>query len=59
MHHQKQDLSYLNRDLTNVIMIDWDTKKLQNQPDNLIALPEFKAEAGDRELYNLLPFLEC
>ena len=39
-------------------MIDFDPKKVINQPNNLLIVPEFKGDGSDRELYNLLPFLE-
>lgn len=39
-------------------MLDFNTKMLKRQPENLIIIPEYKGEADDRELYNLIPFLE-
>eukprot|EP00831_Metopus_contortus_P003901 TRINITY_DN11438_c0_g1_i5.p1 TRINITY_DN11438_c0_g1~~TRINITY_DN11438_c0_g1_i5.p1 ORF type:complete len:142 (-),score=26.64 TRINITY_DN11438_c0_g1_i5:82-507(-) len=53
-----KDLSYLNRDLNNVIMIDWDTKKIRRQPQNLVILKKFENDNSDRELFDVLPFLE-
>jgi len=54
-----KDLSYLNRDLKKVIIIDKDPRYLKKQPNNAIYLSEFKGDMADNELYELLPFLEC
>ena len=53
-----QDLSYLNRDLKNVIIVDFNEKKVPKQPENLIIMKEYKGENEDKELYELLQFLE-
>ncbi len=41
-----------------MIVIDWDLEKLDRQPDNVIALTKFSGDINDRELIDLLPFLE-
>ncbi|KAM3567016.1 hypothetical protein ARSEF4850_000050 [Beauveria asiatica] len=53
-----KDLSYLNRDLSKVIMIDTDAKLVRKQPENAIILPPWKGNSSDHGLVNLIPFLE-
>ncbi|KAJ4156344.1 mitochondrial inner membrane protein required for protein import [Fusarium falciforme] len=53
-----KDLSYLNRDLSKVIIIDTNAKHVRNQPENAIVLKPWKGEPGDKELVGLIPFLE-
>ena len=53
-----QDLSYLNRDLSKVVLIDTDSEHASLQPDNAIILPKWKGTPGDKELVSLIPFLE-
>lgn len=53
-----KDLSYLNRDLSKVIMIDTDAKLVRKQPENAIVIPPWKGNSDDRGLVNLIPFLE-
>ncbi|KAF1846170.1 HAD-like protein [Cucurbitaria berberidis CBS 394.84] len=53
-----KDLSYLNRDLSKVIMIDTDHSHVKLQPENAIVLPKWKGEPGDKGLVGLIPFLE-
>lgn len=53
-----QDLSYLNRDLKKVIMIDTDAHHVKHQPENAIVLPKWKGDPQDQTLIQLIPFLE-
>ncbi|KAI0409931.1 NIF-domain-containing protein [Xylaria palmicola] len=53
-----KDLSYLNRDLSKVIIIDTKASHVQNQPENAIILPPWKGDKDDTELVSLIPFLE-
>lgn len=53
-----KDLSYLNRDLSKVIIIDTKPAHVQNQPENAIILPPWKGDPKDTELVSLIPFLE-
>lgn len=53
-----QDLSYLNRDLSKVIIIDTNAQHVRGQPENAIVLPKWKGEAKDDNLVGLIPFLE-
>lgn len=53
-----KDLSYLNRDLSKVIIIDTDPKHVRLQPENAIILPKWKGDPKDKALVDLVPFLE-
>lgn len=53
-----KDLTYLNRDLKKVIVLEKDPNVMKKHPDNAIFLSEFKGEADDKELFELMPFLE-
>ena len=53
-----QDLSYLNRDLKKVIIIDTDHHHVKHQPENAIVLPKWKGDPSDQTLVQLIPFLE-
>ncbi|GAP85251.1 putative NLI interacting factor-like phosphatase [Rosellinia necatrix] len=53
-----KDLSYLNRDLSKVIIIDTKESHVQNQPENAIILPPWKGAKDDKDLVSLIPFLE-
>lgn len=54
-----KDLSYLNRDLKNVIYIDFTDENAEFHKDNVILLPRWDgSNFDDRELYDLMPFLE-
>lgn len=53
-----QDLSYLNRDLSKVIMIDTNSHHVSAQPENAIVLPPWTGDPKDKELVSLIPFLE-
>ena len=54
-----KDLSYLNRDLSKVVIIDTDSEHVSTHPENAIVLPKWKGESGDRGLVAMIPFLEC
>lgn len=54
----QQDLSYLNRDLSKVIVIDSHAPHLKKQPENAIILPKWDGNPKDRTLLQLIPFLE-
>lgn len=57
-----KDLSYLNRPLERVIVIDTNKDAVSAQPENAILLEPWKGEVGPKsnakELLNHLPFLE-
>lgn len=54
-----KDLSYLNRDLSKVIVLDTDPEHVSLQPENAVVLPKWKGDASDRGLVAMIPFLEC
>ncbi|KLJ08674.1 hypothetical protein EMPG_15878 [Blastomyces silverae] len=53
-----KDLSYLNRDLSKVIMIDTHAPHAKRQPENAIILDKWKGDPRDKDLVALIPFLE-
>lgn len=53
-----KDLSYLNRDLSKVIVIETDEEHVKRQPENAIVLKPWKGDPTDKELVSLIPFLE-
>ncbi|KAI1911344.1 mitochondrial inner membrane protein required for protein import [Ophidiomyces ophidiicola] len=53
-----KDLSYLNRDLSKVIIIDTHEPHTKRQPENAIILPKWKGDPKDTSLVSLIPFLE-
>lgn len=53
-----KDLSYLNRDLSKVIIIDTNPKHVRNQPENAIILEPWKGDPKDTDLVSMIPFLE-
>ena len=53
-----KDLSYLNRDLSKVIIIDTSASHVRAQPENAIVLPKWEGDPKDTELVALIPFLE-
>ena len=54
-----KDLSYLNRDLQKVIMLDINPEHGALQPDNTVQMKGWNGEKGDRGLVDMIPFLEC
>ena len=53
-----KDLSYLNRDPRNVIVIDKDAANVGKHPQNVITLKEYEGDDNDIELLKLLPLVE-
>ncbi|KAG6000122.1 mitochondrial inner membrane protein required for protein import [Claviceps lovelessii] len=53
-----KDLSYLNRDLSKVIIIDTNAQHVRKQPENAIVLEPWKGDPKDNDLVGLIPFLE-
>jgi import inner membrane translocase subunit TIM50 len=54
-----KDLSYLNRDLSKVIMLDTNPEHAALQPENAIIIPPWEGKGGEQGLVELIPFLEC
>ncbi|WBW70746.1 TIM23 translocase complex subunit Tim50 [Schizosaccharomyces osmophilus] len=53
-----KDLSYLNRPLSKVIMVDTNPDAYSKQPDNAVSMIPWKGNPKDRELVGLIPLLE-
>ncbi|KAH0847174.1 hypothetical protein AYO21_02562 [Fonsecaea monophora] len=53
-----KDLSYLNRDLKKVIIMDTDPHHVKHQPENAIILPKWDGDPKDQTLVQFIPFLE-
>ena len=53
-----KDLSYLNRDIKDIIYIDFSDEKTEFHKENVILLPRWEGDINDRELYDILPFLD-
>eukprot|EP00350_Pseudokeronopsis_sp_OXSARD2_P012092 CAMPEP_0170560486 /NCGR_PEP_ID=MMETSP0211-20121228/49198_1 /TAXON_ID=311385 /ORGANISM="Pseudokeronopsis sp., Strain OXSARD2" /LENGTH=213 /DNA_ID=CAMNT_0010874723 /DNA_START=210 /DNA_END=851 /DNA_ORIENTATION=- len=53
-----KDLSYMNRSLKDIIYVDFSNEKVMFHKDNCIVVPRWEGDPYDRELYDLLPFLE-
>ena len=54
-----KDLSYLNRDLSKVILLDTHPEHVKPNPENAIVLPKWTGDPKDRGLIAMIPFLEC
>jgi len=54
----RKDLHSLNRDLKNVIVIDWNADTLAETPDNALILPKWTGDNSDRTLISLAQFLQ-
>ncbi|KAL4925554.1 protein translocase subunit TIM50 [Aspergillus undulatus] len=53
-----KDLSYLNRDLSKVILIDTKDEHARLQPENAVILDKWDGNPKDKTLVALIPFLE-
>lgn len=53
-----KDLSYLNRPLDRVLILDTHPEHVATNPENAIILKPWKGEPGDKGLIELIPFLE-
>ncbi|TID16187.1 NLI interacting factor [Venturia nashicola] len=56
--HYVKDLAYLNRPLSKTIIIDTKPEHVKAQPENAIVVKPWKGDVKDKELVNLIPFLE-
>ncbi|XP_014479722.1 PREDICTED: mitochondrial import inner membrane translocase subunit TIM50-C isoform X2 [Dinoponera quadriceps] len=56
-HHVK-DLGALNRDLSKVIVIDWNEKSVKLNPENAFRIPRWSGNDDDTTLYDLAAFLK-
>ncbi|EPT02474.1 hypothetical protein FOMPIDRAFT_1022839 [Fomitopsis schrenkii] len=53
-----KDLSYLNRDLSKVVVLDVHPEHVSAQPENAIIMPKWTGDPKDRGLIAIIPFLE-
>ncbi|KAJ3980142.1 HAD-like protein [Lentinula detonsa] len=53
-----KDLSYLNRDLSKVILLDTHPEHAATHPDNALIIPGWKGDTKDNGLVAMIPFLE-
>lgn len=53
-----KDLTYLNRDLSKVILLDTHPEHVSAQPENAIVLPKWTGDPKDKGLVAIIPFLE-
>lgn len=55
-HHVK-NLDRINRDLSKVIVIDWNSDSVKLQRENALVIPRWDGEDGDQQLIQLAEFL--
>ncbi|OQV11923.1 Mitochondrial import inner membrane translocase subunit TIM50-C [Hypsibius exemplaris] len=53
-----KDLSYLNRDLSKTIVVEWDPEVVPGHTRNVVFLPKWQGNDDDRTLYELATFLK-
>ncbi|WVW81240.1 hypothetical protein I302_103231 [Kwoniella bestiolae CBS 10118] len=53
-----KDLSYLNRDLSKVVLLDTNAEHAELQPENSIIIKPWNGEVRDKGLVEMIPFLE-
>ena len=57
--YYQKDLTYLNRDLSKVIMIDCDKRAFEKQPENGLNLEKWDGSSSDTTLYDLAGLLRA
>ncbi|KAL5242795.1 hypothetical protein ACI65C_010205 [Semiaphis heraclei] len=55
-HHVK-NIDRINRDLSRVIMVDWNADSVKLQRENALVIPRWTGEDGDQQLIQLAEFL--
>lgn len=53
-----KDFSYLNRPIADIIYVDFSDEHVEYHKENCLILPRFEGDADDRELIDLIPFLD-
>ncbi|THH32450.1 hypothetical protein EUX98_g1718 [Antrodiella citrinella] len=53
-----KDLTYLNRDLSKVILLDTHPEHVSAQPENAVIMPKWTGDPKDKGLIAMVPFLE-
>ena len=54
-----QDLSYLNRDIRHIVIVDTNADSYANQPLNAVPIKPWQGDLDDTALLDLVPFLEA
>lgn len=57
--YYQKDLTYLNRDLSKVIMVDCDKRAFEKQPENGLNLEKWDGSSNDTTLYDLAGLLRA
>lgn len=57
--YYQKDLTYLNRDLSKVILVDCDKRACETQPDNALVLDKWDGSSSDTTLYDLAGLLRA
>lgn len=57
-NHHVKDLDALNRDLSKVIVVDWNPDSVKLHPQNALVIPRWKGNDDDTTLYDLASFLK-
>lgn len=52
-----KNLNWLNRDLSKVIVVDWNPKSVKLHPDNAFIIPRWDGNNDDHTLLDLATFL--
>lgn len=53
-----KDLNFMNRNLKNIICVDYDPENVKFNPNNAVIIPEFNGDGTDRELLQSIIFLK-
>ena len=53
-----KDLSYMNRPIKEIVYVDYSDDMVTYHKDNAILISKFDGDTSDRELVDLIPFLE-
>jgi import inner membrane translocase subunit TIM50 len=53
-----KDLSYINRPIKDIVYVDFSDEYVDFHKDNCIILSKFEGDEGDRDLIDLIPFLD-
>lgn len=53
-----KDLSYINRPIKDIVYVDFSDEYVDFHKENCIILSKFEGDEGDRDLIDLIPFLD-
>lgn len=53
-----KDLTYMNRPLKDIIYLDFTDDPVELHRENAIIIPKFEGDTSDRNLHDLIPFLD-